>query len=134
MHQRKRDVPVTDAIEGSDPYWKFRGGSFYTRSQRQIACYTVGLKCLKSGRTKIVGFGHPSYHLQDWRGANSHWVTFPGQPFKGFEDTESALSWLFSNYRTEDEALRVVNDLGKVGAWTTGSGILFVDFKARKAY
>lgn len=118
---------------GHDPYWRFRGGSAYPRDQRRLSCFSIGLRCLNSGRYRVVGIGHPAYHSDDWRGANAHWLALPGQPGTGFDDVSSALCWLFERHSTEAAALREVDGLGRCGAWTNGNGLLFVDFQARKA-
>lgn len=117
-----------------DPYWKFRGGSTYSRDQRKLAFFSIGIRRLESGRYRVVGIGHPAYHFEDWRGDNIHWLVFPGQSNRGFDDVATALCWLFERHSAEASALRELDGLGRCGTWTKGNDLLFVDFAARKAF
>lgn len=105
----------------------------YSPRERQLECNDTAIRQLPNGRFKAIGIGVPSYHFEDWRGCNSHFLTIPGQPHQGFASIPKLLTWLFSTYPNEPQAIAAVNAAKRGGRWTGGAGFISINWDKKSA-
>lgn len=63
----------------------------------------LSIKVLKSNRFKVVVWGRNDDHIMDWHGCNFHVKTVEGQPHRGYETFEEAVSFAREKFLTRDD-------------------------------